>query len=81
MYDDTADTFLLSGAEDLVPIVEDTDVSGRVTRYRPRTEGLFARLKHYAESDYDFWNVWSKDGLKSTYGTDPAEFSEDEQAN
>src|SRR5215213_3664544 len=39
-YADERDTFLLSGAEDLVPVVE---VPG-MTSYRPRTEGLFARI-------------------------------------
>lgn len=64
-YDDAADTFLLSGAEDLVPVEQ---VSG-MTRYRPRTEGLFARIEHYQDNDNDFWKVWSKDGMVSFYGT------------
>src|SRR5262245_47260235 len=38
-YRDAQDVFLLSGAEDLVPIEQQPEV----TRYRPRTEGLFAR--------------------------------------
>lgn len=38
-YDDARDVFVLSGAEDLVPV----ETSGAPTRYRPRTEGLFAR--------------------------------------
>lgn len=61
------DSFILSGAEDLVP-VEDTATR---TRYRPRTEGLFARIDHHhsaAQSD-DYWEVRSKDGLVSYYGT------------
>src|SRR3712207_1169006 len=37
-YADERDTFLLSGAEDLVAVGQ---MPG-VTRYRPRTEGLFA---------------------------------------
>src|SRR3989440_2815887 len=39
------DTFLLSGAEDLVPVAE----TPGATRYRPRTEGLFARIEHYRD--------------------------------
>jgi hypothetical protein len=39
------DTFLLSGAEDFVPVAETTGG----TRYRPRTEGLFARIEHHRE--------------------------------
>jgi RHS repeat-associated protein len=67
-YDDTGDTFLLSGAEDLVPV----PVSGAlavVTRYRPRTEGLFARIDHYRDAQDNYWRVGSKDGLVSYYGT------------
>lgn len=64
-YVDGDDTFLLSGAEDLVA------VSARpgVVRYRPRTEGLFARIEHHASAETDHWEVRSKDGLVSTYGT------------
>src|SRR5215216_4605782 len=40
------DTFILSGAEDLIPVAE----TGGVTRYRPRTEGLFAWIEHHATS-------------------------------
>src|SRR5512137_2410897 len=39
-YDDVRDTFILSGAEDLVPV---PGAPAGATRYRPRTEGLFAR--------------------------------------
>ena len=59
------DTFILSGAEDLVPL----DAQGMVTRYRPRTEGLFALIDHHADAREDFWRVKSKDGLVSVYGT------------
>src|SRR2546425_781227 len=55
-YDDAAesDVFLLSGAEDLVPIldddgkrtpIEDVAAGEIVQRYRPRTEGGFARIE------------------------------------
>src|SRR3954467_9506959 len=40
---DERDTFVLSGAEDLVPVA----VAPGMTRYRPRTEGLFARIEHH----------------------------------
>src|SRR5438105_3048543 len=42
-YDDGNDTFILSGAEDVVPMPVDPLQPG-VTHYRPRTEGLFARI-------------------------------------
>jgi hypothetical protein len=41
--DDTRDVFVLSGAEDLVPV---PGGDANVQRYRPRTEGLFARIEH-----------------------------------
>jgi RHS repeat-associated protein len=59
------DTFLLSGAEDLVPVME----AAGLIRYRPRTEGLFARIEHHSDSQTDHWEVRSKDGLVSVYGT------------
>jgi RHS repeat-associated protein len=76
-YDDERDVFILSGAEDLVPIVR-TDLFdpaaatikvGFKTQYRPRTEGLFARIEHYRYLDgRNYWQVRSKDGLVSYYG-------------
>ena len=65
-YDDEHDTFILSGAEDLVPVESLTDG----TRYRPRTEGLFARITHHREGRSNYWEVRSKDGLVSHYGTE-----------
>lgn len=64
-YEDERDTFLLSGAEDLVPVAE----RGGVIGYRPRTEGLFARIEHRRDPQTDHWEVRSKDGLVSLYGT------------
>lgn len=60
------DTFILSGAEDLVPV---ENITPETTRYRPRTEGLFARIDHHHDAENDFWEVRSKDGLASYYGT------------
>lgn len=59
------DTFILSGAEDLVPLKKE----GNTTRYRPRTEGLFARIERINDAQNDFWKVRSKDGLISQYGS------------
>ncbi len=67
-YDDGNDTFILSGAEDLVPVTVDPPQPG-VTRYHPRTEGLFARISHCHDAINDYWEVRSKDGLVSFYGT------------
>ena len=79
---DERDTFVLSGAEDLVPVAEHQTTASEnptqinhITRYRPRTEGLFALIHRHREIDQeagvvkaDYWEVKSKDGLISTYG-------------
>jgi RHS repeat-associated protein len=65
-YDDTKDVFVFSGAEDLVPVPGGTPGS---RLYRPRTEGLFARIVHHRDLENDYWQVQSKDGLVSVYGT------------
>jgi hypothetical protein len=69
LYDDEQDVFILSGAEDLVK-VKQTNVSGHLkTYYRPRTEGLYARIVHHKlVSGENYWEVRSKDGLISYYG-------------
>lgn len=64
-YNDQLDTFVLSKAEDLVLVEK---IAG-ITRYRPRTEGLFARIEHHQQDGNDYWQVWNKNGLVSFYGT------------
>jgi RHS repeat-associated protein len=59
------DTFVLSGAEDLVQV----SAAGARVRYRPRTEGSFARIEHVRGAGGDFWEVRSRDGFLSRYGT------------
>jgi hypothetical protein len=62
------DTFVLSGSEDLVQVTE-IDGSG-IARFVPRTEGLFAEITRIRSGDdTDFWQVRSKDGLVSLFGT------------
>ena len=61
-YDDT-DIFVLSGAEDLVLV----DAAAGV--YRPRTEGMFARIVRHRDAGHDFWEVRGRDGLTTFYGT------------
>jgi RHS repeat-associated protein len=68
-----ADVFIVSGAEDLVPVA--TPGPGRV-RYRPRTEGLFARIDHVTDSG-DFWEVRTRDGMTTLYGTPGAPSGQD----
>jgi RHS repeat-associated protein len=70
IYDDEKDTFILSGAEDLVEIKQEIDANRQKTYYRPRTEGPFARIIHIVEAatDKNFWEVTTRDGVKSIYG-------------
>jgi RHS repeat-associated protein len=88
-----ADVFVLSGAEDLVPVLrhgaagleihEDVIDGYRVRRYRPRIEGLFARIERWqwivsaadprpeAEQRADgHWRSISKDNILTIYGAD-----------
>lgn len=69
---DASDTFLLSGAEDLIAVSAAPDGStpnSRQTFYRPRTEGLFAKIEHVQDqaNHDDYWKVSTKDGLVSYY--------------
>lgn len=63
---DGNDVFVLSGAEDLVPVPG--GAVGR-QRYRPRAEGLFARVERHTHDGQDYWEVWSKGGIRSRYGS------------
>jgi RHS repeat-associated protein len=83
---DESDLFILSGAEDLVPVlVEETGawkrevlpprtVGGniyRIQRYRPRVEGLFARIERWTNQNDpadSFWRSISKDNVTTWYG-------------
>ncbi len=80
-YDDAAesDVFLLSGAEDLVPVAAPDDTTSfpgyRIRRYRPRVEGLFARIERWTKSDGPdagdvYWRSISKDNVLTLYGKD-----------
>jgi len=40
-----------------------------VVQFRPRTEGLFAKIFYYRTADNPHWKVQSKDGLTSFYGS------------
>ncbi|MGE3663005.1 MAG: SpvB/TcaC N-terminal domain-containing protein [Pseudonocardia sp.] len=80
-YDDDgeSDVFLLSGAEDLVPVLRDdgtlddsaTDPRFRIRRYRPRVEGLFACVERWTlRSDPAdvHWRTLSRDNVLTLYG-------------
>jgi RHS repeat-associated protein len=66
---DPEDTFVISGAEDLVPVPRREDDPPNRRRYRPRTEGLFADIQRHLDATNDFWEVKTKDGLISSYGS------------
>jgi hypothetical protein len=72
-----SDVFILSGAEDLVPIlktddtIEETSRDGYLVRkYRPRIEGLFARIERWTKIDsgQTHWRSLSKDNITTLYG-------------
>jgi RHS repeat-associated protein len=76
-YVDDDDVFVLSGAEDLVPVRPDSTSERhghRVRRYRPRTEGLFARIERWERTlDGDVhWRVTTRENVTNIYGRDPA---------
>jgi RHS repeat-associated protein len=82
---DESDIFVLSGAEDLVPLMEKdltgywlrkTRVDGdyRVFYYRPRTEGSFAHIEKWVhqETREVFWKTISRDNVTTYYGRSTA---------
>ena len=76
-----SDVFLLSGAEDLVPVLKTDGTLDEVTRngysvrkYRPRIEGLFARIERWSSQTDPteiFWRSISKDNITTWYGKTP----------
>ena len=85
--EEESDTFILSGVEDLVPFLEkqgenrirysrqrtENGNNYTVTRYRPRIEGLFARIERWKENSngYVHWRTINKDNIYSYYGLTP----------
>ncbi|WP_437827896.1 SpvB/TcaC N-terminal domain-containing protein [Sorangium sp. So ce1153] len=76
-----SDVFILSGAEDLVPLLTEdgsrfadtTSAPGyTIHRYRPRVEGLFARIERWTrQTDGDVhWRSISRDNILTLYGKD-----------
>ncbi|MFN8484247.1 MAG: SpvB/TcaC N-terminal domain-containing protein [Anaerolineae bacterium] len=79
-----SDVFILSGAEDLVPVLDEAapfhraaprevavgPVTYRVESYRPRIEGLFARIERWTDvaSGMTHWRSISRDNITSLYG-------------
>jgi len=80
-----SDVYILSGAEDLVPLLDSGDdrinsrrtvfgVVYEVFAYRPRIESAFARIERWSEVDSgrSFWRIMSRDNVTSLYGYDAA---------
>ncbi len=84
---DASDEFILSGAEDLVPFLKQNQngdwetevvtprivdgVTYNIQRYRPRIEGLFARIERWtnqSDPSDSFWRSISKDNITTWYG-------------
>lgn len=76
-----SDTFVLSGMEDLVPVLrsdgsryeDDTTVPGTVIhRYRPRIEGHFARVERWTSTanGHTHWRSITRDNVTTVYGRD-----------
>ncbi|MGR9053580.1 MAG: SpvB/TcaC N-terminal domain-containing protein, partial [Gammaproteobacteria bacterium] len=70
-----SDEFILSDAEDLVPVGDPfTRGAFVIQRYRPRVEGLFARIECWSDSTNQstnvFWRSISKDNITTWYGKD-----------
>ncbi|MDJ0899037.1 MAG: SpvB/TcaC N-terminal domain-containing protein [Xenococcus sp. MO_188.B8] len=72
---DRSDTFLIFNGDDLVPFPEGSreeianNINYTVTSYRPRTEGLFAKIEHWvAENSNSFWKMLSRDNVTSIFG-------------
>jgi hypothetical protein len=80
---DASDVFVLSDAEDLVPVLvprpdgdwapeEPVSADYRIQRYRPRVEGSFARIERWTRrSDGDIhWRTVTRDNVAHRYGQD-----------
>lgn len=72
-----SDVFLISGAEDLEPVRREDgarEVCERgdfhIERFRPRTEGLFARIERWTNrtTHEAHWRVTSRDNVLNIYG-------------
>src|SRR5947199_4799127 len=79
---DESDVFILSGSEDLVPVLnpdgrrhaDNTSAPGwTIHRYRPRIEGLFARIERWVDnqSGQTHWRSISRDNITTRYGASP----------
>ncbi|MEY2832281.1 MAG: hypothetical protein RLZZ574_1539 [Cyanobacteriota bacterium] len=74
-----SDVFILSGAEDLVPVLKEDgsreilvslDGQFKIYSYRPRIEGLFARIERWTKVDSGetHWRSISQDNITTLHG-------------
>jgi RHS repeat-associated protein len=81
--DEESDAFILAGAEDLVPVLDESlkrvvfertvhGVAYAVHCYRPRIEGLFSRIERWVAKDtgLSHWRTISRDNVTSLFGID-----------
>jgi virulence plasmid B protein len=84
-HGDESDVFVLTAADDLVPVVNPDGSRETISRvlygasfeiefYRPRVEGLFSRIERWTETatGNSHWRTISRDKVTTLYGTDPA---------
>ena len=83
---DESDVFILSGSEDLVPLLVKVGdqwqretatrtvdgITYRIQQYRPRIEGLFSRIERWTDLQTGeiHWRSISKDNVTTLYGKD-----------
>lgn len=79
------DVYLLSGAEDLVPVPNPKPVINDIAvfLYRPRIEGAFSRIERWVnvKTNDTHWRVTSRDNVLSVYGPDAGSRITDPQDN
>jgi hypothetical protein len=78
-----SDVFLISGAEDLVPVLDAAgdpfwlprtvhQVEYRIHLYQPRIEGLFSRIERWTRTDNgtSHWRTITRDNVTTIFGFD-----------
>jgi RHS repeat-associated protein len=82
--EEESDVFILSGSEDLVPVLHRPEAEEwrrketecdhfRVNYYRPRIEGLFARIEKWTRKSNGevHWRSFTRDNILTIYGDGP----------
>jgi RHS repeat-associated protein len=70
---DGDDLFVLTGAEDLVPIAtRGTAATGIITTYQPRVEAAYARIERHQDATGTWWQTFTCDNVRSVFGQSAA---------